>query len=342
MPPRFLRLRVFLAATLLAASAGAVAEGEEGDYRLGRGYPVGSTGLRLGGYASLHVKLRRTEPWRFAVGDLSLLLSWDRGGRLRFFSELEVGDALTGGEDRSFGPQDAHFEMERLYVDTLIDDRLTVRFGKFLTPVGRWNLIHADPLVWTATRPLATESLFSKHGTGLMLHGSLPLAERRLDYALYADLARSLDPYLLENPFANALGVHLLYSPKDNLELGLSFADFELRDDPRRRHRLIGVEGFWSRHQYEWTSEWVYRASESGPDAWQGFVQGVVPVAGHWYAVGRYEAFGESGREAGHLGVLGVAYRPMPPLVWKLEYRLGTRNETLAPDGLYASFAVLF
>jgi len=29
--------------------------------------------------------------------------------------------------------------------------------------------------------------------------------------------------------------------------------------------------------------------------------------------------------------VLGLAYRPLPPVVWKLEYRLGTHNEILAP-----------
>jgi hypothetical protein len=44
----------------------------------------------------------------------------------------------------------------------------------------------------------------------------------------------------------------------------------------------------------------------------------------------------------GQLGLIGVAYRPLPPVVWKLEYRLGAHNENLAPDGLAASFAVLF
>jgi hypothetical protein len=44
-------------------------------------------------------------------------------------------------------------EVERLYLDYLHSDALATRLGKHLTPIGRWNLRHADPLVWTATRP---------------------------------------------------------------------------------------------------------------------------------------------------------------------------------------------
>jgi hypothetical protein len=332
-----------LAASSLACLAAADEIPTEG-YRLGQGYPINSTGLRIGGYTSLHAEAPRNGPWRFELSDLSLFLTWQANDRLRFFSELEAGDAFTATEGGRSGGHEARFELERLYGDLLINGSAPIRFGKFLTPVGRWNLLHADPLVWTSTRPVATENLFSKHATGLMLFGNLPLFERRLEYQVYADLTRSLDPHRSENPFDNAAGVHALYGLSERLQIGASYLSFELNADRRRRQHLVGLEAIWRHHRYELSTEWVYRTpQDQGPSLWQGFAQGVAPIAGDWYAVGRYELFEQRGDlGTGQAGVFGLAYRPLPPLVVKFEYRLGTHNQQTAPDGFYTSFAVLF
>lgn len=316
------------------------AQAETGtDYRLGRGYALGSTGIRLGGYASAAVDAPRHGPWQFDVSDLSLFVTWEDGEHWRFFSETEVGDALTAGEHQGLGTGEAHFELERLYVERLFTDALSLRFGKFLTPIGRWNLVHANPLVWTTNRPVATRQLFSKHASGLMLHGKALVAERDFDYAVYAT-ADSLDPYRSENPFENAYGGHLLYAATETLELGLSYANFALNERPSRYH-LAGAEAFWSYCKFEASAEWVFR-SGGARDLWQGYVQGVAPLLAGWYAVARYEYFQQESAPDGQVGVLGLAFRPVPPLVWKVEYQVGSHNATTAPDGLYGSFAVLF
>lgn len=341
MPVHLSRSVALALSLLFAAGVPAETDGTTG-YQLGRGYALGQTGIRLGGYASIKAGAPRSGSWDFSVNDLSLLTSWeDDSGHWRFFSETEVGDLLSAGEHQGLGAQDAHFELERAYIDRLFDDSFSLRFGKFLTPVGRWNLLHANPLVWTTTRPVATEQLFSKHANGLMAHGGLPVDGRRLDYALYADLTQSLDPYRLENPFENALGGHLLYAVTDHLNLGLSYVNYELNATPKGRYHLVGLEGVWSWRQFEVSSEWVYRTG-GGCGLAQGFVQGVAPLGAHWYAVGRYEMFQQERKPTAQLGVFGLAFRPLPPLVWKVEYRLGTQNEAEAPDGLYGSFAVLF
>lgn len=332
----------YAALVLALLSAAARAEtGTEPGYRLGRGYPLGDTGIRLGGYASAVVEAPRQGPWHFDVSDLSLFVTWEDGGHWRFFSETEVGDALTAGEHQDLGTGDAHFELERLYLDRLFTDALSLRFGKFLTPIGRWNLLHANPLVWTTNRPVATYQLFSKNATGLMLHGKLPVAERDLDYAAYGTVTDALDPYRSENPFEDAYGGHLLYSATENLELGLSYANYALNERPGRRYNLAGAEAFWSYRKFEANAEWIFR-SGGGRDLWQGYVQGVAPLLAGWYAVARYEYFQQEQAPAGQLGVFGLAFRPVSPLVWKVEYQLGSQNAATAPDGLYASFAVLF
>lgn len=334
-----------LAALLLAGQSTANAEDSDATYRLGRGYPVGASGLRLGGYSSIQLEDPREAPWSFNVNDVALFVSWDNGSRLRFFSELEIGDALNASEQRGLTTQDAHFDLERLYIDALVNDNLTVRLGKFLTPIGQWNLIHADPLVWTTNRPLATFDLFSQHATGIMLHGSVPIAERLLDYAVYADASETLDPYVSkDSSFDNAVGAHVRYALSDTLQIGASYANFAFSDARHIRYHLAGIEAGWSYRRFEVSGEAVYRGSAeaASQSAWQGFTQGVAPLAEHWYAVGRYEFFEQPQSDIGQVGVLGLAFRPQPPLVWKLEYRLGTHNETLAPDGFSASFAVLF
>lgn len=305
---------------------------------------MGDTGWRLGGYASTQFTLPRQTPWHFEVNDLSLFLTWDNGSRLRFFSELEAGDALTASAHQWPSTKNTSFEFERFYLDGLVNNQLSVRVGKFLTPVGQWNLIHAAPLVWTSFRPVATENLFSTHASGLMLHGSMSVVGHQLEYALYGDLSLSIDPHLSDNAFKNAMGARLRYPFSDTLQLGASYANFELKDLPSHRYSLAGLDVAWAFEKFELTSEVVYRSADSTHKAgyWQGYAQGVKHLNPHWFAIGRYEFFEQAQERRGQVGLLGIAYRPLSPLILKLEYRLGVHNETLAPDGLATSIAILF
>ncbi|MEI8207906.1 MAG: hypothetical protein WCG16_01790 [Methylococcales bacterium] len=358
----FILVNLWAIALLMGArSAAAATDNTDSTYRLGSGYTVGETGLSIGGYANTELDVPRSTPWNFTLSDLSLFMTWDNGSRLHFFSELEAGDVLNVGNHQSLGAQNAHFEFERFYLDSLVNNNLTVRLGKFLTPIGEWNLIHAAPLVWTTSRPVVTENLFSPHASGLMLHGSVPVVSRQLEYSVFADLTESIDPYRSSNPFQNALGAHLRYFFSDTLQIGASVADYTLSDLQSAqigssfthialsnlqssRYYLVGLNLAWSYKKFELSSEFVYRTSDHAAIAstLQGFVQGVVPISQRWFMVGRYEYFEQQLNKAGQVGLLGLAYRPLPPIVWKLEYRRGEHNELLAPDGLSASFSILF
>jgi len=325
----------------LAWAADAARQG----YRLGNGYALGNSGLRLGGYSDIKVNALGADPWEFTVDDLSLFISWDNNGPIRFFAELESADTFSASEHQSFSTRNSHFESERFYFDGLINDKLTIRLGKFLTPIGHWNLLHAAPLVWTGQRPVASENLFSTHAAGAMLHGTMLVDSRQLDYAVYGDVTDIIDPYLSDNPFKDAFGGHVGYQWTDNLHIGISFANFVLKDHAGERKSLAGIDALWKFKKHEISSEIVYRDKgneANGKSMWQGFLQSVTPLPSHWFLVSRYEAFQQLQDKTGHVGVIGLAYRPSPPLVWKLEYRLGVNNDALAPNGLTASFAVLF
>jgi len=176
---------VAMAIALAPLPALAQAHAGEG-YRLGQGYPVGSTGLTLGGYATVSAESLRGERSRVALDDLSLFVWWESERRWKLFAEFDYEDVLAHPSRDSDG-EGRYLALERLYADYAINDRLSLRAGKFLTPIGRWNLVHATPLVWTTSRPLITDQTFPTNVTGLMLSGSVNAFDDDLWFARRGD-----------------------------------------------------------------------------------------------------------------------------------------------------------
>lgn len=327
-------------------------------YELGQGVNFPQLGVNIGGYLSLRYRDVEDAPSSLSLKDLSLLLSADLSARINVFAEAEIGEALSITQD-GVDSAAAEFEFERLYVDYRARPEATFRLGKFLTPVGRWNLIHADPLVWTVSRPLATSVSFARQATGAMLYGAIPLGDDGVDYSVFVDDTDVLDPeqqeelaYMDANPavtavgaFDHAAGAHVSYHLLDDrLSLGASYMNYRMAD-LRETKDLYGVDVFWDLHGVELSSEWVYRHSrgDAEPEERGGFVQAVVPVAGQVYAIGRYEHYATAVQsERVEIETLGLTYRPHRAVSLKLEYRDGDHNRLVAPSGWLASLAVLF
>lgn len=314
------------------------------EYHLGQGLRVADTGLTIGGYGTIQYEDPHNRPRRFAASALSVFLSWDTGTRVHFFSELELEDFAVAQEGRSFGSRSRPFELERLYADVYVSEAFVFRLGKFLTPIGRWNLVHPDPLVWTTSRPLATFRSFGLDTTGGMLYGTFPTFGRELDYSAYAEVTDELHPDQREGPFSEAAGFHVV-SHLGSTELGVSYSSFKREEEHQEREHLFGMDFFWTRQRFELTGEFIYRLGDRGPDAdeWGLFAQGTVPLSDRLFAIGRYEFFAARGPLPGmHLWVAGLAFRPLPPLIVKAEYSIGHNNSAKVPEGFATSISLLF
>jgi hypothetical protein len=333
-------------------------------YQLGKGLQLGNSGLWLGGYSTLRVEDLKNTPWSAQLSDLSLFVGWQKG-RWRFFSEFEIGNGLVVGSGQGLTTYQGYFDLERLYLDYLADDTFKVRAGKFLTPIGRWNQIHADPLVWTTSKPLIVNEAFAMHVTGGMAYGNFEVMDKLWSYAVYGGGDNQLDfvPPLDSNDdnFRDTSGFRLYHESPGKFQFGLSYAHYyQVLRHPGEKN-LLGLDFFWIRKRYELSSEFVYRFGAGKTNAavgeprrnnlWGLYLQGVAPLVGDLYAVLRYEAFQrESASVPGNLGVVGLAYRPMPPLVFKAEYRFGSNFGNPPPsvelgdfsEGFAASVAVLF
>jgi len=342
----FQSMRLPLLGLLLAA--GMASAGEDfplADYQPGHGWRVPGTGVRLGGYASAGFQNDRHEPWKVGANDLSLFLWWEGQGKLKLFSELDLENALAYEQGNGLTARHAYLALERLYADYLYSERVNLRAGKFLTPIGRWNVIHADPLVWTTSRPLITEHTFPTNATGAMVYGTLPLLGRDVDYSLYTALGKEWRPDPKLDPFEEAYGLHVTVPVSAGAEIGLSYANFEQRSSASERKNLLGMDYFWSRDRYEVSAELAYRFSENGSrsDEKGLFVQGVMPLSERWYAIGRYELYDRAGpSRVMNLGVLGLAMKLSPALIFKAEFSRAANNTIRAPEGLFTSFAILF
>ena len=340
---------VIVASSLFAGHRGWAAEASvpqsSWDYHLGKGLRVGTTGITVGGYGSLRYEDLHDRPREFSASALSLLLSWDNGGRLHLFSELELEDIAVVRDGREFGSRSDPFEVERLYADVEVSDALNFRVGKFLTPVGRWNLIHADPLVWTTSRPLTTFHSFSQNTTGGMLYGTVTPYGKELKYSLYAEVTDELDADRHEKLFKQAAGFHLDYHITEATTLGLSYVNFESQEKGEVRESLAGADLFWTRRRFEITGEFVYRVGETSrsTDQWGIFVQGTVPLPAKFFVIGRYECFSpDRSFSEVHLWTAALAFRPIPPLIVKAEYSVGHRNHANVPEGFATSVSLLF
>lgn len=297
--------------------------------------------LRLGGYASAALNIPPGGPANAGLNELSLFVTWEGAGRWRLFSEIEIEEPLTWREGDGFSDDDAYIDIERLYADYVYSQSATLRMGRFLTPVGRWNLIHAAPLVWTTQRPLATEKLFPLNINGLMLQGARPLGDNLLEYAVYGEVVHDMRENEHEIPFEKPFGARIGLQGK--IEAGLSLLDFREETAGNPHYRMIGLDLAAAQNGWEASAELYKRTRVGGGNAGSGgYVQGVAPLGAGWFAVGRLEWLHRPAEESVGRWLLGATWRIDEHRVFKLDYTGGNETQPDAPKGMFASFAVLF
>jgi hypothetical protein len=336
------------------------------------GVPVGP-GLTLGGWATLQLQIptrsvaaaEDTSPAptqgesqfddaqaalraRAALSDLSVMLWWDPAPGLKALAEVDSQYSLQipSHSEESDGPAASpYLALERLYLEYRFDDALRLRAGKFLTPIGRWNQDHADPLTWTTMRPLLSQAAFPTHTTGLLASGNLGLGAHDVDYQLFVAGRQNWRTDPTEGRFQHALGLRVAASWGADLQLGVSAAAYrqqELGDDD---NRVVGADFAWSRAGVEVDAEAIARRGDKAGDTsdrgW--FVQAVFSVAPRWFLTSRFEAYKRRHDAVPTQSALvGLAYRSGRFWVFKAEWVQPNGRPAGVPHGILASLTLLF
>ena len=309
-------------------------------YTPGRGLGVGDTGLTLGGYSNLTLFRDEGEAARFSLEDLSLFVIWEPVARLRFFSELEYDNVSTGDSHGRAQSREESATVERLYLDLGVSDAVNLRAGIFLTPVGRWNLIHAAPLVWTTSRPLTTERPFDPNLTGIMLSGSVFPSAGTLTYTVYDQFAGPIEGNPDFDPADHSVGGRLQYDADRGWSVGTSYLAALRSGDWRH---LGGLDFLWSQRPLEIMGEAVLEAGSGGAPQWGFYLQPVLALTTRLALVARYEHYAAPGPPPQvNIMTMGFAVRLVPTVVLKAEYQVVDRHTEVAPAGFRASIAALF
>jgi hypothetical protein len=309
-------------------------------YTPGRGLLLGDRGPRIGGYASVNLVRPEGEPAHLGLDELSFIGVWDPLARLQLFAEIELEDVVGVDSDGNGGFDDAKLQIERLYGDLLVGDGLSVRVGKFLTPVGRWNEIHAPPLVWTTSRPLASELPFDDYVTGAMLFGTLFPARGSVNYGIFAQFGEQLDAIDQRVEADRSAGLRLEYTDPSGPSFGATYLAF--RDGTVWR-QLGGCDLAAWKGPFEIMSELIVEDVDgySSPE-WGLYLQTAYELMRPVYLIARYEYYSPVGDAEVNLIDLGIAYRPVPYALVKADYRIADRHTDYAPGGFFGSLAFLF
>jgi hypothetical protein len=311
-------------------------------YDAGRGLRLGRTGFTLGGFATAEVEAPEGGGSNGGA-DGNLFVFFDPISFFHVFSELEFGNLATIESGSSGIRSDPEVEVERLYLDLDATDAAHVRFGQFFTPVGRWNLTHAEPFVWTTTEPVIVEDVFDEIVTGAMLWGSLFPPNAALSYSLYGTFLDHMAPDPDAPPAERSLGAHLEWASLHGWAVGLSYFASKRPDDDW--HNLGGIDGLWQPHpRVELTGEAIFgEGSQENGALWGLYTQAVVETVRTLYVVGRYEHFDppRHGRTL-NLFDVGLTWVPRYYLRLKADYRFANHNTERAPAGFFSSVSILF
>lgn len=327
-------------------AAQAPGSGGQGGYTLGAGLPIGSSGVRLGGYASTDFENPTDQRAFFAFDDLSLFVFGDIGSRVHFFVEAEETHFLlvdsSGVSFRNNG------DLERLYLDYLHADGVKVRAGKFLTPVGTWNEIHPDPLTWTVSRPVASFGTFPAFMTGLQVFGTWAGSKRDLDYNLFVQHNESIDRSTGDRHTERMVGGRVRIR-QGALEIGVPVVRYTERDtrdvvtfsgaDLLARAGRLELRG-------ETTTGRVRSPDGTSRAEYAAYLQGLVALTDRFFIVARQERARSRDDEIYTATSAGLLFRPVSAMSLKLEVQGRSGRffpaETSTGSRLLAGFGLLF
>ena len=140
----------------------------------------------LGGYADVEYinRAHQGTPSSIDVHRFVPFIYGDISEHVKFAAEIEIEHGILESS------QTPHSEvsLEFATLDYLVNEKLNLRGGIILVPLGKFNLLHDAPLRDLTERPLVTQLLYGSvlAETGAGLYGTFyPSARSKLDYELY-------------------------------------------------------------------------------------------------------------------------------------------------------------
>ncbi len=311
------------------------------EYVLGEGYQVGELPIYLGGYFSVDYRNKDQED-RYRVDNISFM-SYGGNNTLSYMVELEFKEFYMETHDETYGQttsRDHRLYVERLYVDYTMSDEMTLRLGKYNSPIGYWNLMPINVLRATTSSPMSTNIIYPEFTTGADIKYS-SFKENELTINLMLQ-----DNTPIDDEYNN-------YDVDKHYGLGISYGDGEYEVKANggyfsKRDRHTGVDDFaygllsakYEQELYQILAEAGMQESKEHDKNYAAYLQGLYRFTPKHIAILRLESYkDELLNENDNMAIFGYTYRPLFPVALKLEYQQHTRANT---NQFIFSFSVLF
>ena len=311
----------------------------EEEYELGNGYKIENLPIYVGGYFAVDYR-KKDEQDRYRIDDIAFL-SYGGNNTLSYMLELESKELYKRVEDTGMTStsEDHKLYVERLYVDYRISDYYSLRFGKFNSPIGFWNLIPVNVLRDTTSNPFTTQIIFPRFTTGVDASYSLfneSLLQANLMIQDNASIDHEYNNYNVRKHYA--FGVS---REGENYTFKLSGGYFTLREkQPAGDDHLYLLASIKYEHdRYQLLAEVGVQKFNSQKN-YASYVQSSYRFDDKHTGVLRFESYKDAAlKENDSMAIVGYIYRPIYPVSFKAEYQQHKRN---IQNQMILSFSVLF
>ncbi len=311
-------------------------------YILGNGVQVASLPLYLGGYVSLQYKNKENSK-SYSLDDIAFL-GYGHVNKFSYMAEFEFHNLYlkTSTNGTSKVQHNTFLHVERLYADYTFNENYMVRFGKYNSPVGFWNLTPINVLRDTTSNPYSSLIIYPKFTTGL-LGQYVNYQHNTVQIDVIGQYNANLDDDTYNNYSVDEhFGLGVTYTKNDlNLKFNVgSFKEGPLHVKSKRRYYAL-VSLLYEKEKYKVMGEFgTQKSKESLITKYAGYIQTTYLFAKKHAAIVRLESYNSVElSQKDNIAIVGYTYRPLYPIACKVEYQLHsvhTENQVLF------SFSMMF
>jgi len=320
-------------------------------YDLGRGLKLIDTAegsLNLGGHLSFDYRndseFNSSQRQSLNLQDIGLMAYGDIGENFSYLAEIGNDNAYSYNiKNNTMSHQS--LELKRLYGEYAFSDKLKIKLGRFLTPIGIWNPIYINALRETTVRPFVATAYYPDIITGVQVFGYLD-EEQILEYAIFQQLQAEEKESVSKIPTTQFLGGELRYNFDLASRMALVAGQY---DSPaiKEKVKLLGFNGQIDLESREFSLELLHKNSHWKEDEWEEiswYLQYVEHLKEKHAMVLRVGQQKHLKRWDSYEFLLGYNYKPLSSLSIKTETRHLQRTGVKAFDSnqLFISISVLF
>ena len=298
--------------------------------------------VKISGYADAELRITNNgnADNTFRIRHLSLFFSKRVEKKWKFFSEIEFEDApFIESKHTSDTAKTVQGKIlvEQVYIEYQPQLGLELRFGRFLTPAGIWNIFHYYPYVPTQTRPIFVRKIFPSFSDGVQVRKAFHVADTMLDTHFYISNGTG-NPGKIDRNNEKAVGARLNFSKDllDGMDAGFSY--YRDTDNNKSLNNSFAVHLKLAFEDYKLQSEYAFR--NNSPDAGGDFIDaGAYAQLSYdykkWTFAGRYDWYDLSNKISNNSQnryTIAANYHLAHNVIGKIEYNINEYEDTAVED----------